>query len=206
MSLGKRTIDAVLSFASLVLLFPFLAIIAILVRCTSKGPALYWQERVGRGGRTFEIAKFRTMFLGADRNGLHITTSGDARITRLGVILRKFKIDELPQLWNVLKGDMSLVGPRPELPEYVTDYSPEQRMVLSVRPGITDIASIHYRNEEEVLGQSENPEEFYRNAVLPHKLALNLQYIERISLFSDLKLISKTVRALLIPPSSTQDR
>src|SRR5205807_3204816 len=129
----------------------------------------------------------------ADKKGPDITSSRDQRVTPLGVILRKSKIDELPQLWNVLKGEMSLVGPRPELPRYVADYNEEQRRVLSVRPGITDFASIRYRYEEEILGHSENPEEFYRNFVLPHKLELNLQYIEKMSLLIDTKLIFKTL-------------
>jgi lipopolysaccharide/colanic/teichoic acid biosynthesis glycosyltransferase len=184
------------SSVGLVLLSPLLVIAGILVKCTSRGPTLYWQDRVGRGGRLFRIAKFRSMVAGADKKGPSITSSGDARVTRFGAVLRKFKIDEFPQLWNVLKGEMSLVGPRPELPLYVANYTSEQRLVLCVRPGITDLASIRYRHEEEVLGQSENPEDFYRNVVLPRKLNLNLNYIEQISFFFDMKLVFHTLQSL----------
>ena len=138
------------------------------------------------------------MVAGADKKGPSITSSGDARVTRLGAILRKFKLDEFPQLWNVLRGEMSLVGPRPELPQYVANYTGEQRRVFSVRPGITDIASIRYRHEEELLGQSQNPEEFYRNVVLPQKLELNLRYIKQLSLSCDAKLIYLTLRSLFL--------
>src|SRR5207245_11311 len=151
---------------ALVLLFPFLVVVGILVKYTSPGPVLYSQDRVGRGGKLFRIAKFRSMIAGADQKGPTITSSGDARVTRFGAILRKSKIDEIPQLWNVLKGEMSLVGPRPELPAYVASYAPEQRRVLCVSPGITDIASIRYRHEEGILGQSDNPDEYYRNVVM----------------------------------------
>jgi lipopolysaccharide/colanic/teichoic acid biosynthesis glycosyltransferase len=195
---GKRLIDVVVSSVGLVLLSPLLAIVGILVKGTSRGPVLFWQDRVGRGGRLFRIAKFRSMVAGAHKTGPSITSSADPRVTRLGVVLRKFKIDEFPQLWNVLKGEMSLVGPRPEMPRYVRDYTPEQQRILCVRPGITDIASIHYRHEEEVLGQSENPEDFYRRVVLTHKLDLNLQYLEQISLLSDVKLIIRTIKCLFI--------
>jgi lipopolysaccharide/colanic/teichoic acid biosynthesis glycosyltransferase len=136
------------------------------------------------------------MVVDADKKGPHITSSGDSRVTRVGAVLRKFKIDEFPQLWNVLKGEMSLVGPRPELPRYVANYNEEQRSVLCVRPGITDLASIRYRHEEEVLAKSANPEEFYRTVVLPHKLALNLNYIAKMSFLFDLKLIIQTLRCL----------
>lgn len=203
--IGKRLIDVAVSSVGLVLLSPLLVIVGILVKFTSRGSILYWQDRVGRSGRLFRITKFRSMVAGADKKGPSITSSGDARVTRFGAILRKFKIDEFPQLWNVLKGEMSLVGPRPELPQYVVNYTPEQRRVLCVRPGITDIASIRYRHEEEVLGQSENPEDFYRNVVLPHKLDLNLQYIEHISLFFDMKLTFQTLQSLFIEDAVQKD-
>ena len=196
--LGKRLIDIVASLVGLVLLSPVLIAVSILVKCTSPGPILYWQDRVGRGEKMFRIAKFRSMVAGADKKGPSITSSGDARVTRLGAILRKFKLDEFPQLWNVLRGEMSLVGPRPELPQYVANYTGEQRRVFSVRPGITDIASIRYRHEEELLGQSQNPEEFYRNVVLPQKLELNLRYIKQLSLSCDAKLIYLTLRSLFL--------
>jgi len=194
----KRLIDVVVSSASLVVLSPLLIIVAILVRGTSRGPALYWQDRVGRGGRLFRIAKFRSMFVDAEKQGPDITSSGDPRVTRLGTILRKLKIDELPQLWNVLKGEMSLVGPRPELPRYVVDYNQKQLRVLCVRPGITDPASIRYRHEEEILAKSENPEDFYRNVVLPDKLELNLMYIEKMSFLFDAELLFQTLNSLFL--------
>jgi len=196
--LGKRLIDIVASLVGLVLLSPVLIAVSILVKCTSPGPILYWQDRVGRGEKMFRIAKFRSMVAGADKKGPSITSSGDARVTRLGAILRKFKLDEFPQLWNVLRGEMSLVGPRPELPRYVADYTLEQQRVLCVCPGITDLASIRYRHEEAVLAQSGNPEEFYRNVVLPHKLDLNLDYIEKMSFLFDTKLILQTIKSLFV--------
>jgi lipopolysaccharide/colanic/teichoic acid biosynthesis glycosyltransferase len=137
------------------------------------------------------------MVVDADKKGPDITSSGDARVTPLGRMLRKLKIDEFPQLWNVLIGEMSLVGPRPELPRYVSNYNQEQRQVLSVRPGITDLASIRYRHEEEILSRSEDPEDYYRNVVLPHKLKLNLEYIQKMSLILDSKLILQTLMCLL---------
>jgi lipopolysaccharide/colanic/teichoic acid biosynthesis glycosyltransferase len=195
---GKRLIDVSVSSVALVALSPFLIIVGILVKCTSPGPAFYWQDRVGRDGKIFRIAKFRSMVAGADKRGPDITSAGDARVTGFGRILRKFKIDEFPQLWNVLKGEMSLVGPRPELPRYVANYTPNQRRVLSVRPGITDVASLQYRHEEAILAKSGNPEEFYRSVVLPHKLDLNLEYIQGISLSFDMNLIFQTVKALFV--------
>jgi lipopolysaccharide/colanic/teichoic acid biosynthesis glycosyltransferase len=193
---GKRLVDVAIAACSLALLSPALIVVAILVKLTSRGPALYWQDRVGRGGRIFRIAKFRSMVAEAEKRGPDITSSGDARVTPLGAILRKFKIDEFPQLWNVLKGEMSLVGPRPELPRYVLDYTAEQRLVLSVRPGITDIASIAYRHEEQILGQSEHPEQLYRTVVLPDKLKLNMKYILNMSLLFDVKLVLQTLKSL----------
>jgi lipopolysaccharide/colanic/teichoic acid biosynthesis glycosyltransferase len=194
----KRLIDIVGSTVGLIALSPLLCVTGVLVKCTSRGPVLYWQDRVGRDGKHFRIAKFRSMVVDADQKGPEITSSGDARVTQFGVTLRKLKIDEFPQLWNVLKGEMSLVGPRPELPRYVADYNEAQRHVLCVRPGITDPASIYFRNEEEVLAQSGNPEEFYRNVVLPHKLSLNLDYIEKMCFLLDTKLILQTLKALFV--------
>jgi len=192
----KRLIDVAASSVGLLLLSPLLVIIGVLIKCTSRGPILYRQDRVGRGGEHFRIAKFRSMVIDADTKGPDITSSGDSRVTPLGTVLRKSKIDEIPQLWNVLKGEMSLVGPRPELPRYVANYSQKQRRVLCVRPGITDLASIRYRHEEEILAQSEDPESFYRNVVLPHKLDLNLVYIDKMSFLFDTKLILQTLKSL----------
>lgn len=190
---GKRLVDAAASFAGLVLLSPVWFVVGVLVKCTSPGPILFRQERIGRDGKVFRILKFRSMVVDADKKGGGITVAGDARVTRLGTLLREFKIDELPQLWNVLTGEMSLVGPRPELPQYVSNYTPEQRLVLCVRPGITDIASIRYRHEEAILAQHENPQQFYRNVVLPEKLKLNIRYIRSISLSGDITLIMQTL-------------
>jgi lipopolysaccharide/colanic/teichoic acid biosynthesis glycosyltransferase len=200
---GKRLIDATLSLVALLILCPFLLLVGILVKWTSPGPILYWQERVGRDGQTFKIAKFRTMVANADKQGLGITVSGDARVTDFGAFLRMSKIDELPQLWNVLTGSMSLVGPRPELPRYVSDYTEEQRKVLSVRPGITDPASIRYRHEESILARSDDPELYYRNVVLPDKLVLNLQYVRDISLPVDIKLVVQTMTSLFKQPTNS---
>jgi lipopolysaccharide/colanic/teichoic acid biosynthesis glycosyltransferase len=193
---GKRLVDATISFVALLLLSPFLLLIAILVKLTSHGPALYWQERVGRDGRVFRMAKFRSMVADAARNGRPITAAGDERVTPIGAVLRKLKIDEVPQLWNVLRGEMSLVGPRPEVPLYVRSYTPAQRQVLSAAPGITDPASIAYRHEEQVLSASADPDALYRETILPHKLALNLEYIRRMSFSGDIGLILKTLASI----------
>jgi len=194
---GKRAFDLVVSALALVILSPLLLSIAILVKLSSPGPIFYKQNRVGRYARIFRILKFRSMTPDAERDGWGITIAGDERVTRIGRILRDTKLDELPQLWNIVKGEMSLVGPRPEIPSYVALYTTEQLGVLSVAPGITDIASIHYRHEEKVLEHSANPDDFYRRVVLPHKLSLNLQYIRQMSFGLDLKLIFQTLRSIL---------
>lgn len=190
---GKRALDVFLSAVGLLLLSPLLAIIACCIKLDSPGPALYRQIRMGQGGHPFQILKFRSMVVEASKKGPGITVSGDGRVTRSGTLLRRYKLDELPQLWNVLRGEMSLVGPRPELPAFVAGYTPEQRLVLCVRPGITDSASLAYRREEELLAHHQNPELFYRSHVLPDKLARNLRYIRRISLKSDLWIILETL-------------
>ncbi len=194
---GKRLFDVFTSAIGLALLSPVFLIIVVMIRLTSRGPAIYFQERVGRSERPFLIAKFRSMQNNAEQFGLAITFRGDARITAVGRILRFLKVDELPQLWNVFKGDMSLVGPRPEVPRYVRSYDSGQRKVLTVRPGITDFASIKYRNEELLLGQSSSPEVFYESIILPHKLALSLDYLENVSFSYDLLLLAKTATAML---------
>jgi len=190
---GKRLFDALVSAAGLVLLSPLFLSIAMLSKLFSSGPVFYRQDRVGKGGRTFSILKFRTMQVDADKVGPHITVEGDLRITRLGRLLRFCKLDELPQLWNVLKGDMSLVGPRPEVPCYVAGYTEGQRLVLRVRPGITDAASLAYRHEEQLLAHHPDPERYYRQVVLCDKLELNLAYLDQISFGHDLSLILRTV-------------
>jgi lipopolysaccharide/colanic/teichoic acid biosynthesis glycosyltransferase len=185
----------------LVLMSPLLLIVGVLVKLTSPGPIFYCQRRVGKGGKPFNIVKFRSMVVDADRHGPGLTSAADRRVTRCGAVLRLLKIDELPQFWNVLRGDMSLVGPRPELPLYVATYDSQQRMVLSVRPGITDTASIIFRWEEDLLAQTSDPEQFYRKDILPRKLALNLEYVGNISLKHDFLLMIRTVRALFSFPS-----
>ncbi|HKV27358.1 MAG TPA: sugar transferase [Candidatus Acidoferrales bacterium] len=193
---GKRILDVLCAAVGLVLLAPLFPILAALLKLTSPGPVFFIQPRVGREGKFFLLMKFRSMR--ATREfGPSVTVSGDPRITSVGAILRRFKMDELPQLWNVLKGEMSLVGPRPEVEEYVMEYTPSQRQVLAVRPGITDPASIAYRHEEELLSSVLDPERYYRTIVLPQKLLLNLQYADNISFRRDVALILKTIRSIL---------
>lgn len=204
--IGKRWFDAVSSFVGLVALAPLLAICGVLVKCSSPGPILFVQERVGQGGRIFRIWKFRSMFVGAEQAGPGVTVAGDSRLTRVGAVLRGLKIDELPQLWNVLVGEMSLVGPRPELRHYAERYTPEQQRVLTVRPGVTGPASLKYRNKEEVLGQSPEPEKFYRKVVLPDKLALDLAYIEKMSFSYDLYLIARTLVSIFVSSPAGGER
>ena len=175
------------------LLGPVLVLLALVVKWTSPGPVFFGQERVGRGGRNFRILKFRTMVADAERRGLHITAGGDPRITSVGRFLRHYKMDELPQLWNVLVGDMSLVGPRPEVAKYVALYSPEQRRVLEVRPGITDPASLAYRHEEALLARAADPERFYIETVMPAKLRINLDYINHRTFVRDLAVLLRTL-------------
>jgi lipopolysaccharide/colanic/teichoic acid biosynthesis glycosyltransferase len=196
---GKRMFDCVAAAIGLLLLFPVLLALSLLVKFSSPGPVLYRQERVGRGGKLFRIAKFRSMIEHADKGGLAITSAGDPRVTAVGGFLRRLKLDELPQLWNVLKGEMSLVGPRPEVPYYVESYSDSQRRVLAVRPGITDPGSILYRHEEQVLGDQPDPDRYYREVVLPDKLNLNLEYISNISFSYDLSLLLRTTGCIVLP-------
>jgi lipopolysaccharide/colanic/teichoic acid biosynthesis glycosyltransferase len=196
----KRLLDIVVAGSALLLLGPVLLAIALWVRCDSAGGALFRQERVGRHGRHFTIYKFRTMRTGADRSGPAITVGEDARITRAGHWLRHSKLDELPQLLNVLTGDMSLVGPRPEVPRYVAMYPAEiSAIVLSVRPGITDLASIAFRNESTLLAQSADPERTYVEDILPVKLEYAARYAQNPSLWQDLVILVRTVDAVLRP-------
>ncbi len=192
----KRLFDIVASlFGLLILMIPF-AVIAVLIKLTSRGPVFFRQVRVGRNGKEFRIYKFRTMVVDAEKKGLQITTKDDNRITKIGSFLRKTKFDEFPQLINVLIGQMSFVGPRPEVPKYVALYNEVQRNVLLVRPGITELASIKYRDENEMLESSENPEETYIKEIMPKKIEYNLDYIKSMSLFYDLKLIFMTFAVL----------
>lgn len=189
----KRIFDIFCSFFGLLVLSPLLLIVALLVATTSRGGVFYRQVRVGKDFRNFKILKFRSMRPDSDKKGLLTVGSRDNRVTKVGYFIRKYKIDELPQLINVLVGDMSFVGPRPEVPKYVEMYNDEQRKVLSVRPGITDYASIEYRNENDILAKSDNPEQTYIDEVMPAKLKLNLQYISEMSLKTDLKIIFGTI-------------
>ncbi|WP_315071700.1 sugar transferase [uncultured Clostridium sp.] len=189
----KRIFDFVCSTLGLIILSPFLIIIAIRIKTDSDGPVFFRQIRVGEKNKEFEILKFRTMVVDAEKLGRQITVGNDSRITKIGAFLRKYKLDELPQLINVFKGDMSLVGPRPEVPRYVKLYNDKQKKVLQVKPGITDLASIRYRDENELLGEAENPDEFYINTIMPDKLALNLEYINRNNVFIDIYIILKTI-------------
>ena len=187
----KRLCDMVCAALGLLVLSPVLLVCALLVGLTSPGGVLFRQERIGKDGVPFTIYKFRSMR--KDNAGLKISTSRDTRITSVGRVLRKTKLDELPQLWNVLKGDMSFVGPRPEVREYTDLYTPEQRQVLMVRPGITGLASIRYRNENELLTASSDPNRTYIDEVMPAKLALDLKYIPCACVSYDIKLIWETL-------------
>jgi len=195
--MAKRLLDILLSGAGLLLCAPLLAACALGVRLDSPGPVLFRQERVGRGGRTFLILKLRTMRAGPAPGASQVTAAGDPRITRFGAWLRRTKLDELPQLLNVLAGDMSLVGPRPEVPRFVACYPAEARaIVLSVRPGITDPASVRFRNEAELLAGSTDPERDYVERILPEKIAAYVAYVRGRSLAGDLRIIGATLRAV----------
>jgi len=197
--MAKRLFDVVFSLAGLVALAPVLVAAAALVRLTSPGPALFRQERIGRGFRPFTIYKFRTMVVNAPRLGAAITCGEDPRITRVGRLLRKTKIDELPQLYNVLRGDMSFVGPRPEVSRYVDMFPEEYREILAVRPGITDLASIIYRDEAAILGRAADPQAEYVERILPHKIRLAKEYRRRSSVLFDIGLILQTLLAVVRP-------
>jgi lipopolysaccharide/colanic/teichoic acid biosynthesis glycosyltransferase len=190
---ARRALDVAVSGASLAALAPLLAALAVLVRATSPGPAFFVQKRVGKDGRLFDLVKLRTMVADAPARGGALTSPGDPRVTRVGAWLRRWKLDELPQLVNVLRGDMSLVGPRPEVPRYVRGYSARERAVLGVRPGITDPASLEYADEAAVLARFDDCERAYVETVLPAKLALSLAYLERRTLRSDLGVLLRTV-------------
>ena len=193
----KRIFDIFFSTAGLLFFFPLFLMLCILIPIESKGNIFFIQKRVGRGGKEFRLFKFRTMYNNAADKGLITIGHKDSRITNVGFFLRKYKIDELPQLINVLIGDMSIVGPRPEVKKYTSLYSSEQRKVLSVKPGITDYASIVFSNESEILGHVQNPIDFYINEIMPKKLKLNLRYIDEMSLKTDIKIIIRTVLKIL---------
>ena len=188
----KRIFDIVASGLGLVVLCPLFLILAIWIKQDSKGPVFYRQVRVGRHNKDFRIFKFRSMRVGADKGSLVTIGGHDPRVTRSGYFIRKFKFDELPQLINVFVGDMSLVGPRPEVRHYVDYWTPEQMHVLDVRPGITDPASIKFRNENELMEQAENPEKYYIEVIMQEKIKLYLEYVNHHSFVGDIGLIFKT--------------
>lgn len=188
-----RFFDVVFSFVGLVVLLPLFIIIYLLIVIESKGGGFFTQQRVGKNGVDFNLIKFRSMRIGSDKKGLITVGEKDPRTTKMGMLIRKFKIDELPQLFNVVKGDMSIVGPRPEVRRYVDLYNPEQLRVLSVRPGITDYASIEYAEENKILGSAVDPEKVYVEQIMPHKIALNMKYIQNQNLKEYFKVIFLTI-------------
>ncbi|MBO7225561.1 MAG: sugar transferase [Bacteroidales bacterium] len=189
----KRLFDITASFFGIIILSPLLIFIGLWVGLSSKGGVFYKQIRVGKNNKDFKLYKFRSMRVNSDKQGLLTVGSKDSRITKAGYFIRKYKIDELPQLFNVLKGDMSFVGPRPEVRRYVDLYSKEQMKVLSVRPGITDPASIKYRNENDILSSASNPEEYYIQHIMPDKLKINIDYINTQTFIKDIKIIFQTI-------------
>lgn len=193
----KRIFDILFSFIAVIILLPVFILIVLFIVFDSKGPVLYRQVRVGKNNKEFKLLKFRTMHVNADRLGLLTVGNNDLRITKIGYWLRKYKIDEMPQLINVLIGDMSFVGPRPEVRKYVNLYNAQQLLVLSVKPGITDWASIEFRNENEILAQYSEPETAYIETIMPKKLALNVEYIKNRSMMLDFKIILKTLSSVI---------
>lgn len=192
----KRIFDIISSLFGLILLAPFMIIIAILIKIDSKGPVFFKQVRVTKNGREFKIFKYRTMRVGSDKYS-QITVGKDSRITKVGDFLRRYKLDEIPQLINVLLGDMSLVGPRPEVPKYVALYTEEQREILKVRAGITDYASIEFSNENDILANETDPEKAYIEKIMPRKIELNKKYLSEISVMTDIKIILLTIKKIL---------
>lgn len=193
----KRAFDLFASLIGILILLPVYLILSLLIVLDSKGGVFYLQTRVGKDNKDFRLFKFRTMVTGADRKGLITVGARDSRVTKVGYYLRKYKLDELPQLFNVFLGDMSLVGPRPEVRKYVDMYTPEQMKVLSVKPGITDYASIEYSNENEILARAADPDKEYIHVIMPAKLELNLRYIREQGLLTDIQLIFRTIRKIV---------
>ena len=192
-----RFFDLIFSIMGLVILSPLFIVLYLLIRIESKGGGFYSQERIGKNGKPFKLYKFRSMRIGSDKKGLITIGEKDNRITKTGFILRKYKLDELPQLWNVFIGDMSLVGPRPEVKKYTDLYTEEQKQVLHVRPGITDWASIKYVDENKILGESKTPDEAYVNLIMPNKIKLNMVYIQNQTLGEDFKIIFATFKEIV---------
>jgi lipopolysaccharide/colanic/teichoic acid biosynthesis glycosyltransferase len=204
-SKGKRLFDLLLSTIFLILLSPLLLVIGAFVKLTSKGPILYRHRRVGMDGHEFQVTKFRTMQ--ERQTGPNVTCAGDPRITAVGRVLRRWKLDELPQLLNVLRGEMSFVGPRPDVSEYLASLNAEQREILCLRPGITGRATLHYRNEEQLLSKVPDSElkNFYCTHILPDKVYLDLNYARSASFVSDITILFQTVKAILTPSSSAPE-
>lgn len=192
-----RFFDLIFSIMGLVILSPLFIVLYLLIRIESKGGGFYSQERIGKNGKPFKLYKFRSMRIGSDKKGLITIGEKDNRITKTGFILRKYKLDELPQLWNVFIGDMSLVGPRPEVKKYTDLYTEEQKQVLHVRPGITDWASIKYVDENKILGESKTPDEAYVNLIMPNKIKLNMVYIQNQTLGEYFKIIFTTFKVIV---------
>lgn len=192
-----RFFDIIFSIIGLVILSPLFIVLYLLIRIESKGGGFYSQERIGKNGKPFKLYKFRSMRIGSDKMGLITIGEKDNRITKTGFILRKYKLDELPQLWNVFIGDMSLVGPRPEVEKYTCLYTEEQEQVLQIRPGITDWASIKYVDENKILGESKDPDEAYVNLIMPNKIKLNMVYIQHQTLGEYFKIIFTTLKEIV---------
>lgn len=192
-----RFFDIIFSIIGLVILSPLFIVLYLLIRIESKGGGFYSQERIGKNGKSFKLFKFRSMRIGSDKKGLITIGEKDNRITKTGFILRKYKLDELPQLWNVFIGDMSLVGPRPEVKKYTDLYTEEQKQVLQVRPGITDWASIKYVDENKILGESKDPDDAYVNLIMPNKIKLNMVYIQHQTLGEYFKIIFTTFKEIV---------
>ncbi|MFN0108129.1 MAG: sugar transferase [Blastocatellia bacterium] len=197
---SRRALDLLLAIPAVIVLLPVFAIVAVWIKLDSRGPVFFLQQRVGSGGRHFRIFKFRTMVTDAERLGTQITIGRDPRITRSGHFLRKYRFDELPQLFNVLKGEMAVVGPRPEVPRYVAFYDDQQRQILSYRPGLTSPATIEFSNESEVLSQNadpSDPEAYYRTQLMPAKIAIDLHYSLHATVWSDCAVIVRTLARLV---------
>ncbi len=195
--LFKRLFDILLSLIGIILLSPVLLILSIMIKVDSKGPVLFKQVRVKQYGKTFKIWKFRTMVVNAEKMGAQLTTQNDSRITKVGNMIRKCRLDEFPQLFNILKGDMSFVGARPEVPKYVDAYTPEMRATLLLPQGVTALSSIKFKDESDMLDSSDNPEETYVEEILPIKMTYNLEYLRNFSLWEDVKLMFATVYYVL---------
>lgn len=193
----KRITDIILSFFGLLLFSPVIFIISIIIKLTSKGSVFYLGKRVGKNGKVFKIFKFRTMVVGADKIGPSSTTKSDPRVTSIGKFIRKNKLDEIPQLLNVFLGQMSIVGPRPQVEWAVKEYSEEEKRILTVKPGITDFASIKFHNEGELLEGAKDPDKFYMETIHPEKIRLGLEYVNKRSFFTDIKIIFLTIKTII---------